>query len=74
MRPPRPEHSEPGVEPLGPDQDDAPHPRLPRDMVELSLKENSFDADVCVPATLANVATNNYADAGLEVCGSDDGS
>ena len=43
-------------------------------LVEIGLKENNLDADACVPTALANVATNDYADAGLEVCGSDDGS
>ena len=43
-------------------------------LAHISLKENNFDADACVPAALANVATNDYEEAGLEVCESDDGS
>ena len=38
------------------------------------LSGNSWVDDASVPTALANVATNDYADAGLEVCGSDDGS
>ena len=43
-------------------------------LIEIGLSGNSWTEDACVPAALANVATNDYVDAGLEVCGSDDGS
>ena len=43
-------------------------------LIEIALSSNSWTDDACVPTALANVATNDYADAGLEVCGSDDGS
>ena len=43
-------------------------------LAHISLKDNNFDDDACVPAALANVATNDYEEAGLEVCESDDGS
>ena len=43
-------------------------------LAHISLKENNFDANACVPAALADVASNDYAEAGLEVCGSSDGS
>ena len=43
-------------------------------LAHISLKENNFDANACVPAALADVASNDYAEAGLEVCGSDNGS
>ena len=37
-------------------------------LIEIALKENTWDEEVCVPAALANVATNDYMDAGLNVC------
>ena len=43
-------------------------------LAQISLRENSFDADACVPVALADVASNDYEEAGLEVCGSDSGS
>ena len=43
-------------------------------LIEIALSSNSWTDDACVPAALANVATNDYAEAGLEVCGSDEGS
>ena len=39
-------------------------------LVEIGLKENTFDANACVPTALANVPTNDYVIAGLSVCGS----
>ena len=43
-------------------------------LIEIALSGNPWDADACVPAELANVAKNDYAAAGLEVCSADDGS
>ncbi len=43
-------------------------------LIEIALSNNSWTADACVPAALANVATNDYVDAGLEICGSNNGS
>ena len=43
-------------------------------LIEISLSDNPWRRDVCVPAELANVATNDYDAAGLEVCTSSDGS
>ena len=43
-------------------------------LIEIELKENPWGTDACVPAELADVATNDYDEAGLEVCASSDGS
>ena len=43
-------------------------------LIEIALSNNSWTDDACVPAALANVATNDYVDAGLEICGSNNGS
>ena len=43
-------------------------------LIEIALSNNSWTGDACVPAALANVETNDYAEAGLEVCESNDGS
>ena len=36
---------------------------------EIALRGNSWSDDTCVPAALRNVATNDYDEAGLEICG-----
>ncbi len=43
-------------------------------LIVIALDGNPWDADACVPAELANVAKNDYAEAGIEVCVSSDGS
>ena len=43
-------------------------------LIEIALKENPWGSDACVPAELADVAANDYDEAGLEVCASSDGS
>ena len=43
-------------------------------LIQIALNGNSWAGDACVPAALANVAKNDYADAGVEVCSADDGS
>ncbi len=43
-------------------------------LIEIELKENPWGSDACVPAELADVATNDYDEAGIEVCASSDGS
>ncbi len=43
-------------------------------LIEIALSRNSWTEAACVPAALANVATNDYADAGLQICESNDGS
>ena len=43
-------------------------------LMEIALSSNSWTEAACVPAALANVATNDYAEAGLEICESNDGS
>ena len=42
-------------------------------LIEITLKRNMWDDNACVPVSLANVATNDYAEAGLEICGTNDG-
>ena len=37
-------------------------------LANIRLAGNSFDATACVPSGLANVATNDYSEAGLSVC------
>ncbi len=37
-------------------------------LTNIRLASNSFDANACVPRALANVATNDYTDAGLSIC------
>ncbi len=37
-------------------------------LIEIALRGNSWADDACVPSPLANVAKNDYAAAGLEVC------
>ena len=43
-------------------------------LIEIALRGNSWAADACVPAALANVTQNDYAEASIEVCSADDGS
>ncbi len=43
-------------------------------LIQIALNGNPWADDACVPAALANVAKNDYADAGVEVCSADDGS
>ena len=43
-------------------------------LIEIGLNGNPWDAVACVPAALANVAKNDYMEAGIEVCSADDGS
>ena len=43
-------------------------------LIEIGLNGNPWDAVACVPAALANVAKNDYTEAGIEVCSADDGS
>ena len=42
-------------------------------LIEIGLNGNPWADDACVPATLANVVTNDYAEAGIEVCSGDNG-
>ena len=37
-------------------------------LTNIKLAENSFDANACVPRSLANVRTNDYSEAGLSIC------
>ena len=43
-------------------------------LIEIELKENPWGSDACVPAELADVETNDYDEAGIDVCASSDGS
>ena len=43
-------------------------------LIVITLDGNPWDADACVPDALADVAKNDYAEAGIEVCSGDDGS
>ena len=43
-------------------------------LIEIQLGGNPWADDACVPADLADVATNDYEAAGIAVCGADDGS
>ena len=43
-------------------------------LIEIQLGGNNWDADACVPAALADVATNDYGPDNIEVCAADDGS
>ena len=43
-------------------------------LIEIALNGNPWADDACVPVALANVAKNDYMEAGLEVCESGDGS
>ena len=43
-------------------------------LIEIALSGNPWADDACVPADLADVATNDYEAAGIAVCGADDGS
>ncbi len=43
-------------------------------LIEIALNGNPWANDACVPAELANVAKNDYTEAGIEVCESSDGS
>ena len=38
-------------------------------LIEIALRGNSWSEDACVPAALRNVATNDYGEAGLAICG-----
>ncbi len=38
-------------------------------LIEIALRGNSWSEDACVPAALRNVATNDYEEAGLAICG-----
>ena len=42
-------------------------------LIEIGLNGNPWADDACVPAALAKVATNDYEEAGIEVCSGDDG-
>ena len=42
-------------------------------LIEIALKENSWSEETCVPAALRNVATNDYEEAGLTICGEEAG-
>ena len=42
-------------------------------LIEIGLNGNPWADDACVPAALAKVATNDYAEAGIEVCSGDNG-
>ncbi len=42
-------------------------------LIEIELNGNPWADDACVPAALANVAKNDYTDAGIEVCESNEG-
>ena len=37
-------------------------------LIEIALDGNPWNANACVPAELANVAKNDYTEAGIEVC------
>ena len=43
-------------------------------LIEIALNGNPWADDACVPVALANVAKNDYTEAGIEVCESGDGS
>ncbi len=43
-------------------------------LIQIALNGNPWNADACVPDALANVAKNDYAEAGIAVCSADDGS
>ncbi len=38
-------------------------------LIEIALRGNSWSEDACVPAALRNVATNDYEEADLAICG-----
>ena len=42
-------------------------------LIEIALNGNPWNANACVPAALANVAKNDYAEAGIAVCSAGDG-
>ncbi len=42
-------------------------------LIVIALNGNPWNADACVPAVLANVARNDYAEAGISVCSAGDG-
>ncbi len=42
-------------------------------LIEIALDGNPWNDDACVPAELANVAKNDYAEAGIEICESVEG-
>ena len=43
-------------------------------LIVILLDGNNWDADACVPAALADVATNDYGPDNIEACAADDGS
>ena len=43
-------------------------------LIQIALNGNPWADGACVPSALANVAKNDYAEAGIEVCSADDGS
>ena len=43
-------------------------------LIEIGLNGNMWADDACVPIALADVATNDYEAAGIDVCAADDGS
>ncbi len=43
-------------------------------LIVITLDGNPWNANACVPAALANVARNDYAEAGIAVCSAGDGS
>ncbi len=42
-------------------------------LIEIALNGNPWADDACVPAELANVAKNDYIEAGIEICASAEG-
>ena len=42
-------------------------------LIVIALNGNPWNANACVPAALANVARNDYAEAGIAVCSAGDG-
>ena len=47
---------------------------LANTLIVILLDGNNWDADACVPAALADVATNDYGPDNIEACAADDGS
>ena len=43
-------------------------------LIEIALDGNPWNANACVPPELANVAKNDYTEAGIEVCSANGGS
>ncbi len=47
---------------------------LSNTLIEIALNGNPWNANACVPPELANVAKNDYTEAGIEVCSANGGS